>query len=556
MNGRRARKLVERLPVRATVAVLLTSVVLLSVSGVGLWRSQHAASDIEPPPSVNYVQTGEFDYVATLLPSTLYGDKPETEPIGGEIEEEAETSSEQKYVFFRDITDDLDFYYTTSFECSEPLARIDTDVTFSVYLANDDLWRIESERCMESHSATGFQIHCPLDIDHMDWEAEEIGKDIGIEARELDVEIVAHVLISAMTTGGCRIDEEYVHTLMGEMQEKTLELSGELDSHSEGSAGDAAYSHHGRFDYEAWLEYNDLYSEQVLRTEPLPVAELEMDNTDPRPTTTVGPDNVLFPYLVESVEGQYRFALEADTELENRRHVVDVAVVVRNADLWEKRFEVVTKNVYSDDFVVTFPLDVRRYIEQVEQVERETGVVSNDYAMNLVADVHTTADCPLGSLDEQFSQVLDGKLMGNTLTFGGARVVQQDGMVGGVEAPEEDAAVPLPLPWLIGVVLGLIGIGASIWLWRIGVSEQVPGTEKVVRAALKRHQQLIAFASAVPPVPEGASVVRMDSLDTLARIARDSAEPLVYVQDGDRHLFLVIKNGTRYEYSPGCGAGS
>jgi len=550
MNGRRARMLVERLPVRATVAVLVTSVVLLFVSGVGLWRSQHAASDIEPPPSVNYVQTGEFDYVATLLPSTLYGDKPETEPIGGEIEEEAETSSEQKHVFFRDITDDLDFYYTTSFECSEPLAYIDSAVTFSVYLANAGLWRIESERCMESHSATGFQVHCPLDIDHMEWEAEEIGKDIGIEARELDIEIVATVSIIAMTTGGDWIEEEYVHTLVGEMQEKTIELSGELDSLSEGAVGDMTYSHHGRFDYEAWLEYNDLYSEQVLRTEPLPVAESD-EYVPSVPATTVGPDGVLFPYLVESVEGQYRFALESDTALENRRHVVDVAVVVKNADLWQKRFDVVTKNVYAEDFVVSFPLEVRGYIEQVEEIERETGVVSNDYAVNLVADVHTTADCALGSMDEQFSQVLEGKLMGNTLTFGGERAASQEGVVGEASIPSDVGTTPIPWPWVVTGAIGLAGAGFSVWLWHAGASSRTGGVEKAVQSALSQHRQLVAIACEVPPVPEGASVVRMDSVETLARIARDSAEPLLYVQDGNRHLFLVIKNGTRYEYSPG-----
>lgn len=110
---------------------------LLAASGVGLWYSFSAPSEVEVP-AATHQHNGQFDYTVYLKPSTLYG---EFIPPQGEKEEE-----EMPLIFFRDIIDEVRMVFSYKFDCSEPTARVTNDVVVTITAENPGMWRKEVRR--------------------------------------------------------------------------------------------------------------------------------------------------------------------------------------------------------------------------------------------------------------------------------------------------------------------------------------------------------------------------------------------------------------------------
>ncbi|GAG44567.1 unnamed protein product, partial [marine sediment metagenome] len=217
------------------------------------------------------------------------------------------------------------------------------------------------------------------------------------------------------------------------LEDKTLKLEGDLKGSDTGSEDEITCEQEGWFDYEVYLEHNKLYGSVVLRSEPLPVAEpasTELPAAPAPPRQTLGPGLVYFPNIVDSIEASFSYQFDCDEPVAQQSREVEITAIVENPETWSKTLIVLPKTAEDGDFTVSFPIDIHYFNELTDAIEDEIGVSGSSYNVNIKADVHTIAETDLGTVDEVYSQTLEGKLERNTLTFGEETSQSQAGSIG------------------------------------------------------------------------------------------------------------------------------
>jgi hypothetical protein len=527
---------------RNVVGVVL--VVILIVSAAGVARSVLAAREVTASPSLGYKQTGEFDYSATLKPSTLYGDRkddPRADPFAGV----SATEEKPKLVFMRGVINDFDMYYHSAFGASEPLAWHETTVTVSIYVENPDYWRKQAQQYVLNSGSDECELSFSLDAEALQREVEQVDTDVGFQTSTIDLQIEAAVRVQGATSGGEAFDEEFRHTLDGVLEEYTIELTGRLDSHEERSVGSLVLDHTGRFDYAVWLYYNDLYDEPVLRSEPLPVAEAETAVIEEQPPVVVGPGSALFPSLVDALDMRYYYTFDTESPVERETHDVSVVAVIENPGTWRKEFPL-AREQRTESFGISFVVPIADYVETIEDIERETAVVSNEYNLSFTALVETTAETGMGAIGESFVQTLSARLSGNTLVFGGELMQSVDGRLGGEEVPVNPGSAGWATLWWIGVALG----GGGVLLWLRG---DLPGRgsgalERSFLRELGKYRGQVLDVPSVPGTEPHTVRLPVASIDQLGHVSEVVMKPMIHVQEDGLHRLFVIDGDVRYEF--------
>ena len=254
---------------------------LLAISGLGLWQSVLAAGE-QPSHAISYTHKGTFAYDVYVEPGILYSEEFELpdDEVADENDKPATThtdsTDETPMVLFRDIVEELLLSFTYNFECGEPAVVESSDVVVTIVAENPGLWQKELERWVETHRAKEFRVDFPFEIDTLEADVDEIEEEIGIARLQKDFIVTATVHTAGETLDGETVGVEFTHALRVILDDKTLDLEGDLERTIDGGGGDeVSWTCSSRFDYEALLEYNALYESIVLRSESLPMAEVE-----------------------------------------------------------------------------------------------------------------------------------------------------------------------------------------------------------------------------------------------------------------------------------------
>jgi len=509
-------------------------------SAVGLWYSFSAAREAEVP-TASYEHSGKFDYTVYLKPNSLYG---EFIPPEEEEETEEETEEEIPMVFFRDIMEDVELAFSYKFDCSEPTTSITNDVVVTIIAENPGMWQKEMRQLEESHRGKEFREAFTLHLSSLDKVVDDIEEDIGVTSSKREFIIRAVVHTTAGTVSGVTIEDDFSHEITAILKEKTLELEGDLKGSDTGSEEGVKYEEEGWFDYEVYLKYNKLYGAVVLRSEPLPVAESEESAPPPQ---TLGPGLVYFPKIIDSIKASFSYQFDCDKPVREQSEEVELNVIIENPDKWSKSLVLVPKTEKTGDFTISFPIDLDYLTEVSDAIARETGA-GGARNFNIKADVHTMAETNLGTIDEIYSQILEGKLEGNILTFGEELSQSQSGSFGGVTPPTASEKGGWKTPWLAGLVVVLVALGYFGWnqtqLKVAGVSE----VEAEAIRAKKKYKQVMVDVEELPEVKSNEIVIPLNSLDDLVRIADDLVKPVLHQVEEGRHIYCVVDGAIRYQY--------
>jgi len=513
---------------------------LLVASAVGLWRSFSAPGEVEIS-GASYEHKGQFDYVVYLKPNSLYGEfiLPKEEP------EEAEEAEEPPLVFFRDIMEDVKLAFSYKFDCSEPTTSITNDVVVTIIAENPGMWQKEMKQVEESHRGKEFREAFTLRLNSLDKVVDDIEEEIGVTSAKREFIIRAVVHTTAGTVSGVTIEDDFSHEITAILKEKTLELKGDLKGSDTGSEEGVKYEEEGWFDYEVYLKHNRLYGAVVLRSEPLPVAE--PPPSPPPPPQTLGPGLVYFPKIIDSIKASFSYQFDCDKPVREQSKEVELNVIIENPDKWSKSLVLVPKTEKTGDFTISFPIDLDYLNEVSDAIASETGAggASN---FNIKANVHAVARTDLGTVDEVYSQSLEGKLEGNTLTFGEELSQSQSGSIGGVTTPTASEKGGWKTPWLAGLVVALVALGYFGWnqtqLKVAGVSE----VEAEAIRAKKKYKQVIVDVEELPSVKPNEMVIPIGSVDDLARIADDLVKPVLHQVEAGRHIYCIVDGAVRYQY--------
>ena len=536
---------------RFRIAIALLFAAILCVSIVGVWRSVSAAAQTEETPPVTYSHSGHFDYTVTLAPTLLYGeldlDSWQT-PEPPEMEEE-QTDEQESIVFFRDILEEVNMYYACDLDGDSPLGTCDSEVIVSIVASNEDLWEREVARFFESHRGFPFVMRFPLDIERLENEVEDIEEDIGISESKHSYRILVSVDVDGVTSRGSPITGHFEHQVPMVIEEKTVELEGEMDWTSAQATGDVVLTHSGRLDYDAYLEFNELYDEQVLRSSGIPTAEEpEVEQAPVGERTTLGPGYVYFTRLIESIGATFDYRFECDVPAESRSSKLTMWVELEAPDLWTRTLPLVGPTSLDGARPVAFPVDFDTYSELISAIEDEIGARADTYIIRIVAQVDTDARTEAGKVEDTYVQSLEGVLESNTLRFRDELSAQQQGTVAGASLPPEQDETGWRTPWLVGVVVGALGVAGVVIAGRWGQLAGMTVADTEAARIARKYRQYVVDVKTPPEKPTGASIVEMVDVERLVRVAADAGKPVLHHMSDAEHRFLVLDDNALYEY--------
>lgn len=507
---------------------------LLVVSVVGLARPSSTPG--EPRAAAAYEHKGQFDYLVYLKPSVLYGSS--ILPGNSEETEKRGTS----IVFFRDIIDEARLAFSYKFDCSEPINNVTSDVVVTITAENPGMWQKEMKQLEESHKGKELRVDFPLHLKSLETVVDDIEEDIGVTSSKREFIIRAVVHTTAETASGKTIEDFFSHEITAIIKTHTLELEGDLKGSDTGTREGIRYKEEGWFDYEIYLKYNKLYDTDVLRSEGLPTAE------PPQPLPrALGPGLTYFPKIIDNIKASFSYQFNCNKPVKEQSEEVEVTVIIENPNKWSKSLVLVPKTKKTGAFVISFPMDLNYLSEVIDAIQRETGVGGGVYNLKIKADVHTIAQTDLGAVDEVYTQTLEGKLEGNTLTFGEELSQSQSGFIGGATVPASSEESGSKMPWLAGLIVALIALGYLGWNQTRLRAAVLTTVEAEAARARKKYSQVMVDIGELPSVKPNEMVIPLSSLDDLVRIADDLVKPVLHQIEEGKHIYCVIDGSIRYQ---------
>jgi hypothetical protein len=386
-----------------------------------------------------------------------------------------------------------------------------------------------------------------LNLSHLDSIVDDIENEIGIVGRERHFIIRAVVATTAEFTLGQTIEDEFSYELTAMLTAKKLELKGNLGSSEEGSKGGIRYAGKGRFDYEVYLKENNLYETDVLRSEAPPVVEPPPE--PPASPQTLGPGLVYFPNIIDNIEASFSYRFLCDRPISAQSQEVEITATIESPGQWSKSLVLMPKTSGEGSFTIPLALDIQYFKMVIDAIGEETGVRGNSHKIVLKADVHTVAQTDVGTISEVFTQTLGATLEANTLTFDKELSRSQSGTIGGATTSEPGREGRSRTPWIISLVVALLALGYFGWSQtRLGLATLSAGEANVARAR-KKYRQMMVDVEGLPEVKPSETVIPLNSLDDLVRIADDLVKPILHQAEEGRHSYCVIDSGVRYLYT-------
>jgi Family of unknown function (DUF5305) len=514
---------------RLRIACFALAGALLVASVVGLGLSAALTGEIT---AVNYEHRGQFGYTVYLKPSILYGDVTLTQE---------EQEEEVPMVFFRDIMTKVNLYFTYNFGCSQSLSNVTNKLVLSVIAEDPGLWQKEMTQLEETRAGTEFAVNFTLDLSKVDSMFDDIEADIGITGGSTRNFIIRAVVnTTAETALGQTIEDEFSYELTAVLTAKKLELTGNLGSSKEGSKEGIKYKGNGRFDYEVHLKPNKLYETDVLKSEAPSVVE------PPASPQTLGPGLVYFPKIIDKIAASFSYQFLCDRPISEQSQEVQVTAIIENPGQWSKSLVVVPKTNKVGNFTISFPIDIEYFTMVIDAIGQETGVRVSSPNIVIKTDVYTVAHTDLGTINEVYTQTLSGKLDANTLSFDKELSGSKLGSIG---APASEASRGgSRTPWIIGLVIALLALGYFGWSQtQLRVAPVSAGEAEAARAR-KKYRQMMVDVEELPWTKPTETVIPLNSLDDLVRIADDLVKPVLHQAEKGTHTYCIIDSDVRYVY--------
>jgi hypothetical protein len=255
-----------------------------------------------------------------------------------------------------------------------------------------------------------------------------------------------------------------------------------------------------------------------------------------------------FPRIIDNIKASFSYQFLCDRPIREQSQEVEVTVIIENPERWSRSLVVVPKTNKVGSFTISFPIDIQYFTMVIDAIGQETGVRGSSYNIVIKADVDTVARTDLGTINEVYTQTLSGKLGSNTLTFDKELSRSQSGTIGGAAMPGASQEGRSRTPWIIGLVVALLALGYFGWSQtRLGLATISAGEAEVARAR-KKYRQMMVDVEELPEVKPTETVIPLNSLDDLARIADDLVKPILHQAEEGRHSYCVIDSGVRYLY--------
>jgi len=394
------KKIQARLAVSLTLkASLIGLAALLLASSLFLvWWVWNMPREWEKEATLaNYEHNGEFDYTVDVIPGHLYGELPIDVNV-------APPTGNGESKFFRSLIRDINLTYNYDFAPDYPATDVSGEIDIVAIIHGPSDW--QKEVLLERSEWAGVSLSDSINLELEDY--QEIVQDIEDELELMTGEnfsysltIEARLAVQANTGQGV-IRDSFVHPLNINVGRGTIEMEGGRALERRRYQDGFSYKHISHFGYSILIKSSELYGPDVTRLKSEPYESLE--------TLSLPPGEVYFTKIVDIMKGSFSYQFRSTSPTSNVKEEVEVVAILKNAEVWQKTFTLVPKTIQTGDIAVEFPVDIRYFSGLTSLFRDEIGMGAANHQLIIQAEVHTVADTQYGTIEETFSQALNGTL--------------------------------------------------------------------------------------------------------------------------------------------------
>jgi len=513
--------------------VLISIILLASIFGV--YKAFTLPLEIEEQvPLLNYEHEGRFDYLVYLKPSYLFGPEPAEPPLPPLP---PPPPSDLKYP--TESIDRFNLTFAYRFVPDKPVTRISEEVEVIAIVKSPEVEEEEITLVKKTSRTEDFTIDFTLDM------TDDISGG--------DITINAYVYTTVETDTGL-IFEGFTQSLGMRSKGALLEVDGDLNQTELGYVGDLNYEQQGEFDYGVRLKPDSPFGAITLKPPSVPLPP-PPTLPAPLPAKTIGPGEVIFLKLVDSMDASFYYDFESEQPVRGLTEEVTITAVLENPEVWSKTFVLMPRTKKSGDFTTSFPLDINHFTEMLEAIRDETGVGAQSYNLTIKADVHTVAQTDFGPIDEVFSQTLSSGLGKGTLEWNEELVESKPGSITTSQMiPNPNKYLGLSVSVARNVSAAIAGVFFLLLLVPVILSTLKPVARSLSdREALrikKQYRHIVAEAMSQTPL-EGEKIISLGSMADLITVANELGKPIIHqapTKSQEPHAYYVFDGATRYQY--------
>ena len=496
--------------------LILGSLLIVSLFVMAKAFTSPTETEIKKPVTLlDYQQEGKFDYLVYAKPSYLYG----TSQTGQTIP--------QIPIQFIDSFD-MSFTYQSA-------KQTPRDAEVAAVLENPGVWQKTVALVPKAMHTGDFTLTFSIDLKSFQDMADIIEKELGNTASSHNITIIATV--SSVDTDSSQISEDFTQVLPIKLSKSFIKLGEDLIYRR----GDTV----GKFDYTVQLGPNTLFGPISLGP---PSA-----SANPTPKT-LGTGDIIISKLVDRMDVSFSYHLEASKTIKQQDEEVEIEATAENPGKWSKTVVLIPSTNKSGDFTITFPLDLNRFNEIFDTIQKETGISASAYNLTIGAKVHTIAQTDFGMIDKTLTQSMTTNLREDVLAWTGDLKTSEPGSIKTTEIILKQkqylglSVFRARILWasVAGIVFALLMFSLVLYARRRG--EKPTQIERKAQQAKRKYKDLIVETKDLPVVRPDEMVILLDSLEELIKAAQGLLKPVLHFADGQKHVYCVIDDTTRYQY--------
>ena len=219
---------------------------------------------------------------------------------------------------------------------------------------------------------------------------------------------------------------------------------------------------------------------------------------------------------------------------------------------WSKTFILVPSTQENGNFTLNFPVDLAQYVALYNNIQRGTGVAGTVHQLTLEADVDLKAQTGAGVIDKKFSDSIITDLAGGVLIWIGKLQQSDKGTItsiSNIQTPAKIIGMQVNSFRVISMVILVIGLVLLAFLFFIS-AKKVDETDISKQIALeteRKYKNLIITVNNLPELGLGETILTVDSLDELIKVAQALMKPINHFVNERTDIYWITDARTRYE---------
>ena len=264
--------------------------------------------------------------------------------------------------------------------------------------------------------------------------------------------------------------------------------------------------------------------------------------------TEIGEGEPLYTNLVEQIEIVLKYELaQTPTPVEMTGIEVryEASASLSGGD-WKKTYPLGSRRTNETDFIETYTLNITEIEGIVETIGEETGARAHSYTYEIRPRIRLEASAGNESIEQEFNPILKIKFEGGKIEFEGLTNTKS----GSVTHRETEVSIYRIIGSFVEVsdmrgIAVIVALALSTMLFYSGRNALRERESRTFMERLSEDIRDRIVEASEPPERIEKSMIKVGSLEDLARVAEEAFKPIMH----HGGVFYVLDGDVRYEFS-------